>query len=221
LRELGLDEFGRLEWKDIPEQIKITQSADRVRSLEDLWHALEETPEANIVHFDGHGLVGRLCGCRAVVPAGRENCLKCGTSVKASLPLMGYLLFEGEGGYHAVSAEDLGPILSRARVRLVLLNSCQSATIPGIPVFNAVAPALFTACVRSVVGMQFTVGIENARVFSSAFYDGLVSSGSVVQAMAKARASLVKYSHWFVPVLYLRSDDQEGQFFQPVDGKGT
>src|SRR5688500_1195347 len=80
-----------------------------------------------IVHFDGHGTYLPLTG-------------------------VGALAFEQEDGkQHLVAGTQLGDLLVRQQVPLVLLEACRSADLSDKPVFGSLAPALLDRGVGSVI----------------------------------------------------------------------
>lgn len=220
LEELGLVEFSPGEWDAIPSRIKSEQNEAEVRSLSDLRDKLDAIPDINILHFDGHGIIGRKCRrCGAVARTSQVVCPRCKNSLNTNRPPSGYLLFEDEENgrsYQAVSRGKLTPLLSNKGIHLVFLSTCRSATIPGGSVFNAVAPGLLIAGVLSVIGMQFPIELEMAKRFSTSFYEELMATGSTTRATLKGRESICTTGHWFVPVLYLQGNDYDGEFFQPI-----
>ncbi|MBU1750818.1 MAG: CHAT domain-containing protein, partial [Chloroflexi bacterium] len=148
----------------------------------------------HIVHFDGHGTYLPKTG-------------------------VGALCFEREdAATHLVTGTQLGDLLARLDVPLVLLEACRSADLSDRPVFGSVAPALLESGVGSVVAFSHAVHIEAARILVERFYRELVSGLTVGQTLAEARAALranparwlhlgpgadtIDLQDWFIPQLY-------------------
>ncbi len=88
----------------------------------------------HVVHFDGHG---------AYLPQ---------TGVGA----LAFELDETGEKTHLVAGRELGDLLSRLEVPLVLLEACRSSALSKRPVFGSVAPALLQSGVGSVSAKAWT-----------------------------------------------------------------
>ena len=85
----------------------------------------------------------------------------------------GVLFFEDTaGGKDAVSARELGIMMSSSGVRLILLDACESGKLAAEP-FRSIAPALIANGTPAVVAMQFNVPEEATTAFAGAFYESL------------------------------------------------
>jgi CHAT domain len=158
----------------------------------------------DIVHFDGHGNYDRLLG-------------------------LGVLLFEkaqqpGQARVDTdpVHADDLGNLLARYHIPLVILEACRSSEV-GDMAFRSVAPRLIEAGVGSVIAMSYAVHVEAARILLARFYRELARGRSIGQAMDSGRGALmaqrdrwlqygpqgqsVQLQDWFLPQLYQRGSD--------------
>jgi tetratricopeptide (TPR) repeat protein len=158
----------------------------------------------DIVHFDGHGNYDRLLG-------------------------LGMLLFEKDQqpgqarvDIDPVRADDLGNLLARYRIPLVILEACRSSEV-GDMAFRSVAPRLIEAGVGSVIAMSYAVHVEAARILLARFYRELARGHSIGQAMESGRGALmaprdrwleygpqgksVQLQDWFLPQLYQRGSD--------------
>lgn len=99
-------------------------------------------------------------------------------------------------------------------LRLVLLNSCESAvTVEGDP-FSAVATQLVKLGIPAVVAMQYRVSDAAAVIFSSALYGAMVSglAGVLAEAVAAARLELLLRgfsTDWVAPVVFLQATDAQ------------
>jgi hypothetical protein len=175
--------------------------------------------DVHVIHFDGHGSFGRLCpACGVLYTATSARCTRCQyplTTVEAR----GYLAFEDEGGgVNYVSARSLANALSRSRTQVVVLSACRSGQVGGGRVFNGVGPALIRAGVPAVVAMQLPIRVADAACFARTFYTSLADFEPLVEAVGRGRQPLYDETRspqaWFVPTLYLRSDDPRGDLFQ-------
>ncbi|MCP4701437.1 MAG: CHAT domain-containing protein [Gammaproteobacteria bacterium] len=120
----------------------------------------------HIVHFDGHGQYYPKTG-------------------------VGTLCFEDEReNNHLVSGTDLGGLLSRLEVPLVLLEACRGADLSDRPVFGSVAPALLKAGVGSVAAFSHSVHIDAARILVRRFYRELAQGASVGRALEESRIAM-------------------------------
>ena len=158
----------------------------------------------DIVHFDGHGNYDRLLG-------------------------LGVLLFEkaqqpGQArvDMDPVRADDLGNLLARYHIPLVILEACRTSEV-GDVAFRSVAPRLIEAGVGSVIAMSYAVHVEAARILLARFYRELARGRSIGQAMESGRGALmaqrdrwleygpqgksVQLQDWFLPQLYQRGSD--------------
>src|SRR5205823_6642724 len=99
----------------------------------------------DVVHFDGHG-----------------------TYLQEAQ--IGALCFEepddgsGASTTDFVKADELGNLLAKHNVPLVVLEACRSATVGKTIVFRSVAPRLIQAGVHSVLSMSHSVHVEAARI---------------------------------------------------------
>jgi tetratricopeptide (TPR) repeat protein len=159
----------------------------------------------DIVHFDGHGTF---------------------------LPelQLGALCFEkpddgsGESKTDLVRADQLGDLLARYKIPLVVLEACRSATLGKAAVFRSVAPRLILAGVGSVLSMSHAVHVEAARLLLARFYRELANGAAIGHAVAQARGALadrpfrwielgpdgrtISLQDWFLPHLYQRGLDE-------------
>jgi tetratricopeptide (TPR) repeat protein len=158
----------------------------------------------DIVHFDGHGNYDRFLG-------------------------LGVLLFEkaqqprqARVDMDPVRADDLGNLLARYHIPLVILEACRSSEV-GDVAFRSVAPRLIEAGVGSVIAMSYAVHVEAARILLARFYSELARGRSIGQAMESGRGALmaqrdrwleygpqgksVQLQDWFLPQLYQRGSD--------------
>ncbi|WP_295385102.1 TIR domain-containing protein [uncultured Thiodictyon sp.] len=152
-----------------------------------------------IVHFDGHGQYYPETG-------------------------VGALCFEDAAGRtRLVPGRDLGDLLSRQRVPLVLLEACRGAQLSDRPIFGAVAPALLKSGVGSVIAFSHSVHVAAAQMVSERLYQTLVAGRSIGAALEEARHALrasperwlstgpdpatVPLQDWLIPQLYQAGPD--------------
>lgn len=158
----------------------------------------------DIVHFDGHGAfdshahVGALCFEKSDDGAGASKT-------------------------RLVSADELGDLLAKFSIPLVVLEACRSAMTDETVVFRSVAPRLIRAGVGSVLSMSHAVHVEAARLLLDRFYRELARGASIGRAVAEGRSALrtvparwietgpqgrtVELQDWFQPHLYQRGSD--------------
>jgi CHAT domain-containing protein len=115
-----------------------------------------------------------------------------------------------------VSARELGILLQRSGLRLVVLNACNSGTLMVDP-FRSLAPALIRAQIPAVVAMQFTVPQEAARAFAREFYQALSTGLPIDTCVTEGRKAVMdvaglRRADWGIPVVYTRAPD--GKLFE-------
>ena len=189
----------------------------------------------HLLHFDGHGVYGRVCRAERgdgaacnTFNAGRKPdvCRVC----RAPLPSEreGYLLFEGERGPDYVRASEFGEMLHRASLgddqrptglACVVLSACRSAlTIGQDSVYQGVAQSLIDHQVPAVVAMRQRIRVDAAASFARGFYEALAARRPLGAAVAIGRQTLAD-DQWYRPVLYLRwADNAGGELYAPDTG---
>jgi predicted ATPase/Tfp pilus assembly protein PilF len=129
----------------------------------------------------------------------------------------GRLFFEdATGDAEPVSAMQLGIMLNRSSLRLVMLDACQGGKLATDP-FRSMAPALIRAQIPAVVAMQFTVPEEATRAFAAEFYRTLAEGFPIDACVTEGRKSVMNASglsnaDWGIPVVYTRAPD--GRLFE-------
>lgn len=186
----------------LPEQFEVEFL--RPPTLKELDERLRDAsqPRVHIVHFDGHGVYDKGIG-------------------------LGFLLFEDENHQrHQVDAEQLGTLLNKSGIPLMVLNACQSAQPDDRNPFASVASRLIESGVGGVVAMNYSVLVETAKRFTCEFYGALARGQSVNAAIDSARrdlfrdtkrltlrrpheedALIVHLQDWFLPALYQQADE--------------
>lgn len=180
----------------------------RPPTLAELERRLAEAAAAgtpyHVLHFDGHGAVGRPPTWSA--PSEPAEALSA------------WLDFEDErGDAHVVTRTRLVAALGPSSVPLIVLNACRSAMLPhGSPPNAAIAPALLSAGAGAVVAMSYKVQARAASVFIAEFYGALLEGEPILRALEHGREALagndqrpsprglVRLADWWVPVLYGR-----------------
>lgn len=129
----------------------------------------------------------------------------------------GHLLFEDAmGDPERVSAMQLGIMLNRSGLRLVILDACSTGQIATDP-FRSVAPALIRAQIPAVIAMQFQVPEETTIAFSTEFYRALAEGQPIDACVTEGRRAVMNVSglgrpDWGIPVVYTRA--QDGRLFE-------
>jgi hypothetical protein len=137
----------------------------------------------------------------------------------------GLLRFEDEtGDVDEISATQLGIMLNRSGVRLIMLDACESGRI-AIDPFRSLAPALIRAQVPAVLAMQFTVPEESTRAFATEFYRTLAEGFPIDACVTEGRKAVLdaaglRNPDWGIPVVYTRAPD--GKLFElPAGSAGA
>ena len=177
---------------------------------EELERARRKAKPYHVVHFDGHGNVDPRRGTGILCFEDPEE--------------TGKLQYRR---HNPIPADRLGALLKDHRIPLVFLDACRSAQAnpAADPVHDrpteSVASALLQAGVGSVVAMNYSVLVETARRFVTAFYKMLAAGARVGDAMLAGQQALEKNKSrgrifggdelilhdWFVPVLYQTRED--------------
>lgn len=153
-------------------------------TIRDIDQKLNEKPY-NIFHFIGHGIFEGDKG-RIVLMDGNSN--------SKLLDDQGFAnLFLGKRG--------LG---------LLILNSCEGATISSGQVFAGMAPRLVQRGIPAVIAMQYSIRDSTAKLFSDKFYRSLALAKPVDEAVQSTR-NLISIEvgsdkrDFATPVLYMRA----------------
>jgi hypothetical protein len=124
------------------------------------------------------------------------------------------LLCNEEGNMDLVSEQSFAEMLARSmataadegHLRLVYLDSCETAMRDSADAFRGFGPALVRAGVPAVIAMQDAVAVRTSRKFTSTFYDSLLDHGLVDLACNQARATILteRLPGAGIPVLFMR-----------------
>jgi predicted ATPase len=114
----------------------------------------------------------------------------------------GALALHSGSGVEELYGADLAGWIMQSSTRLVVLSACQTASSGHSA--SSVAHAVTQAGVPATVAMQLAMRDSSSRLFSSAFYRGLVETECVVQAVWEARQAIRGMGpDWGVPALHL------------------
>jgi hypothetical protein len=119
---------------------------------------------------------------------------------------------ESDGRADPVGAHRLVDLLRQADPipRLVVLNSCSSATASTDDLFSGTAAALVRGGISAVSAMQYAISDQAAIAFARGFYAALARGRGVDQATSSGRVAILHSDEtleWVTPVLYLRDRD--------------
>jgi len=169
--------------------------------------AAEAGEPFQVVHFDGHGVLGG----RRVAGSGAPGMYQDAAPE-------GLLVFQtADGGRDPVPASRVAQVLAAARVPVVVLNACQSGAV-GKQLEAAVATRLLHGGAASVVAMAYSVYAVAAAEFMAAFYERLFAGDRVSAAVTAGRQRLFRHpdrpspkgdlplADWVVPVHYVRRE---------------
>jgi predicted ATPase len=129
----------------------------------------------------------------------------------------GRLLFEdASGDAEPISSMQLGIMLNRSGLRLVVLDACQGGKLATDP-FRSMAPALIRAQIPAVIAMQFSVPESATRAFAGEFYRSLAEGFPIDACVTEGRKAVMNASglhnaDWGIPVVYTRAPD--GRLFR-------
>lgn len=128
------------------------------------------------------------------------------------------LLFEDDmGDPEPISALQLGIMLDRSNLRLVVLDACATGQLLLDPM-RSIAPALIRAQIPAVIAMQFQAPEESTRAFAGAFYRALADAFPIDFCVTEGRRAVMNIAglgraDWGIPVIYTRTED--GRLFEP------
>ena len=205
-KDVGLHALSRPLLDTIREQnLPVRIHSVRPPTFERLRAMLREKPGFyHIVHFDGHGGYDQ-----SKAHADFSRAFRGGAQ--------GTLVFENSDAEpRPVDAEKLGILLAEHRIPIMVLNACQSARIDeeAEDAYASVAGSLLRGGIRSVVAMGYSLYVSGARQFVPAFYQRLLESGNVSEAVRAGRQAMLSENmrpcyfgtlplkDWLVPVLY-------------------
>lgn len=154
-----------------------------------------ESDKYDILHFMGHGTL-----------ESKEGALVFQKTINP------------DDGPDLLFADQLQATVANTRLRLILLNSCETNVFEGDQPINGIARALVRSGVPAVIAMQFKVPDTTARIFAEYFYKGLVRGKPLDEIITQMRlAAYVRGRDrvlWGIPVLYMRAKD--GVIWKPT-----
>jgi hypothetical protein len=168
-------------FKGRPEEISLEFVGGKVSQIRP---ALAKDPD--VLHFISHGYVDETIGPCLLLE--QEN----GDLLQAT-----QLVIENQ---------LLAALPPNPRLRLIVLNGCQTSQEPSHAGFDSLAYALARQ-IDSVVAMQYPVSDRNAQAFAGALYRNLAISMPLDVAVTSARQELIRDStaedvwDWLAPVL--------------------
>jgi hypothetical protein len=199
--------------------IKVIESGGFLEMI----RALEEhtrTPKYHVLHLDMHGIVSSPAELRSKYGQSDSWAMDYREAGLGNLPNRGdnnydletsFVLFNQGDRVMPVSAAELSARLAVPGVPLVVLNACQSATVP------AANPSLIAHLVQAggfpAVGFQQPTTLACTHLFFKTFYRTLLSNPNgrdVQEAVHRGRRDLhdnlmrgaLGIIDWWLPVLY-------------------
>jgi hypothetical protein len=122
------------------------------------------------------------------------------------------LYFEdAEGDAEWSSAMELGILLNRSGIRLIVLDACESGRLATEP-FRTLAPSLIRAQIPAVIAMQFKFPDHAASAFAGELYRALAEGFPIDACVTEGRKAVMAAvglgrPDWGIPVVYTRAPD--------------
>lgn len=118
---------------------------------------------------------------------------------------------DGSGRSQLISGAEIGRELGEENtIRLVLLNSCQSARRNIKDPFTSAAGSIVARGIPAVVAMQYPITDQAALAFSDEFYRAISELLPIDTAVSEGRravANRLQNTEWATPVLFMRADN--------------
>jgi len=163
---------------------------------------------------------GRLGACDVLNHATRQSLQSRLSRANYDIVhFIGHGVFDGQSGYlelgddngrsDRVDSMALGQFLIDTSVRLLFLNSCETAVPSATERSRATAEASLVVGIPAVVAMSSVVMDSVAARFAQVFYETLVEDRSIEYCMTEARKSIAHYvsPYWAIPVLFTNATD--------------
>lgn len=122
---------------------------------------------------------------------------------------VGHLVFEDDqGDPEWIDGETLAVFCRETPLRLLVLNSCETADASAVDPLLGVAQSALVAEVPAVVAMQGPIRDQAAAVFARGFYLALAEGYPLETCMTEGRKAIIAQNHrmepadWAVPVLF-------------------
>ncbi|WP_089718555.1 CHAT domain-containing protein [Candidatus Entotheonella palauensis] len=198
----------------------------------------DRKPAIDILHFDGHGVFKHVSEAEAKSHPERYGKTILGEiqrerqarsdAASGKAAGIGFLIFENaeDRTAHYVSAADLSDNLFQAKVGLVVLSACQTATLDGesSDPMASVAGRLTTTGIPAILAMTHSVLVATTRMLFGKFYESLARGRGIATSLDDARIYLAnnpgKYEvqrgetrkmlelkDWFLPALFHGGSD--------------
>ena len=163
---------------------------------------------------------GRFGSCEVLTPATRQSLqYKLSRANYDIVHFIGHGVFDGQNGYLELEDESgrsdrvdsmtLGQFLTDTSVRLLFLNSCETALPSATERSRATAEASLVVGIPAVIAMSSVVMDSVAARFAEVFYETLVEQRSIEYCMTEARKSITHHAapYWAIPVLFTNAID--------------
>jgi CHAT domain/SIR2-like domain len=154
-----------------------------------------------ILHYVGHGMFGRMKDAKGAAADHAALLMPDPANGDAAVRV----LDDAIAGMIANLLTDMTRD-DEDRLRLVFLESCETARRSSSDAFRGLAPQLVQSGVAAVIAMQDLVEVRTARPFAATFYRQLLQHGLVDLACNEARDAVKtqKLRGAEVPVLFMR-----------------
>ena len=170
--------------------------------------------------LEGLAAAGRLGSCDLLPQATRESLqYQLARANYDVVHYVGHGVFDGQSGYLELEDETgrsdrvdsvaLGQLLTDTGVRLLFLNSCETAFPSPVRNSRGTAEASLVVGIPTVVAMSAVVVDSVAAKFAAVFYDELVDEHSIEYCMTEARKAITNYHspYWAIPVLFTNTTE--------------
>ena len=102
--------------------------------------------------------------------------------------------------------------LGKEGLGLVVLNSCEGATVSSSQVFTGMAPRLVQRGIPAIIAMQYSVKDTTSKLFADKFYRSLALAKPVDEAVQLTRNYIsikegLDKRDFATPVLFMRAKD--------------
>lgn len=187
----------------------------RPPTFENFCRVLAGDKQYHLVHFDGHGAFVEHTKKSRQYPSEK-----------------GYILFEtADHESDPVSSDRFASAIPKKRAPIFLLNACRSAREGDSDPFASVAAQLVLAGCPCVLAMSFSVYVDTASRFMTAFYRSLLRGSSLVAATTDGRKAIKDLGHqeaarrgymiedWIVPAAYIQRPEIRLRKAKTVLGK--
>ncbi len=162
----------------------------------DTWERIIDTlmpDQTHILHFIGHG---------AFDERNQQGVL---------------VMEDSDGNAMRIESERLSVLMQgKARLRLIVLNSCLGSVGESVQPFSSVAAGMVRSGIPAVIAMQFEITDEAAREIAETFYRAIALNRPVDAALTEARRKIYLTDkdslEWATPILYMQVPD--GQLFE-------